>query len=215
MPKEVADALKEMIGPLNELLALPKDVYVNYDECGEPNAFYNPETVEITLCYELMEDIEQSFKPIMKKGAPAEALEDISTDVMVVFFFHELGHCLIDVWDIPTTGREEDTVDQLAMFILLDGSDEGGLAVLNAAIFFDLAAKQEGNEDLAFWDEHSLNKQRFYDMMCLTYGSDTEKYKGMLTAQNPLPRARAERCEEEFAKVNRTWIKLLTPYLKN
>ena len=55
---------------------------------------------------------------------------------MVVFFFHELGHCLIDVWDLPTTGREEDAVDQLAMFVLLDGTPEGEGMVLSAATFF-------------------------------------------------------------------------------
>ena len=33
--------------------------------------------------------------------------------VTVSTFFHELGHALIDAWDLPITGREEDAADQL------------------------------------------------------------------------------------------------------
>lgn len=208
MDKEVAQALLEVTAPLNELLALPYDVYLNFDECGEPNAFYNPQVKEITICYEFLADFEEAFKTVTNNQ---DEIDGMSEGAMVVFLFHELGHCLIDVWDLPTTGREEDTVDQLAMFLILDGTPEGEQMVLSAATYF--AITSEGNEELAFWGEHSLNQQRFYDMLCLTYGSNPEKNKKLL-GEDGLPEERAERCPEEYEKVDRTWKKLLAPYLK-
>ncbi len=208
MDKEVAQALLEVTAPLNELLALPYDVYLNFDECGEPNAFYNPQTKEITMCYEFLADFEEAFKTVTNNQ---DEIDGMSESAMVVFLFHELGHCLIDVWDLPTTGREEDTVDQLAIFLILDGTPEGEQMVLSAATYFAITSEQ--NEELAFWGEHSLNQQRFYDMLCLTYGSNPEKNKNLL-GEDGLPEERAERCPEEYEKVDRTWKKLLAPYLK-
>lgn len=211
MNKEVADSLLEITKPLNEIIALPYDVYLNFDMCGEPNAFYNPVVKEITMCYEFLDEFERAFKQISKK--PTE-ISGMTEDAMVVFFFHELGHCLIDVWDLPATGREEDAVDQLAMFILLDGTPEGEGMVLSAAAFFAIVSDGRGNDDLAFWDEHSLDQQRFYDMLCLTYGSNPAKNKHLL-GKNGLPVERAERCPAEFKRVDHSWQKLLAPYLKS
>jgi hypothetical protein len=66
MDKEVAASLIELTKPLNEIIALPYDVYLNFDECGEPNAFYNPAVKEITMCYEFLLDFEQALKRFQK-----------------------------------------------------------------------------------------------------------------------------------------------------
>ena len=211
MDKEVADSLVEITKPLNEIIALPYDVYLNFDKCGEPNAFYNPAVKEITMCYEFLAEFEQAFKQVSKK--PAE-IDEMTEGAMAVFFFHELGHCLIDVWDLPATGREEDAVDQLAMFILLDGTPEGEGMVLSAAMFFAVVSDNRGNDELAFWDEHSLDQQRFYDMLCLTYGSNPSQNKHLL-GKNGLPTDRADRCPAEFKRVDSAWKKILAPYLKS
>ncbi len=211
MPKEVADSLVEITKPLNEIIALPYDVYLNFDQCGEPNAFYNPEVKEITMCYEFLADFERAFKKVSKK--PAE-IDDMTDGAMAVFFFHELGHCLIDVWDLPATGREEDAVDQLALFVLLDGTPEGEGMVLSAATFFSVVSAEQQDGEPAFWDEHSLDQQRFYEMLCLTYGSNPAKNKNLL-GKNGLPPERAQRCPAEYQRVNHSWSILLAPYLKS
>jgi len=211
MDKEVAESLLEITKPLNEIVALPYDVYLNFEKCGEPNAFYNPEVKEITMCYEFLDDFEQAFKKVSKNRAE---IDDMADGAMVVLFFHELGHCLIDVWDLPATGREEDAVDQLAMYILLDGTPEGEGMVLSAATYFAIISGDGDANELAFWDEHSLDQQRFYDMLCLTYGSNPSKNKDLL-GKNGLPAERAARCPAEFKRVDHSWQKLLAPYLKS
>lgn len=210
MPKEISDFLVEIANTLNEIIALPYDVFLNFDVCGEPNAFYHPGNKEITMCYEFLEEFEQVFKTVSKNE---KEVDDMTFGAMTVFFFHELGHCLIDVWDLPATGREEDAVDQLAMVILLDGTREGENMVLSAAMFFDLVSRNQDKSDLAFWGEHSLDQQRFYDMLCLTYGSNPTKNKHLITNKF-LPAERAGRCQAEYKRVDSAWGRLLAPYLK-
>ena len=134
------------------------------------------------------------------------------SDTIVQTLFHELGHCLIDVWDLPATGREEDAVDQLATILLLDGSPDGVKSAINAAIEFDIASRDEDKSDMVFWDEHSFSKTRFYDMLCLAYGSDPGKM-GFLVGDDKLPAKRAARCPTEFKRAEHAWLKLLEPYI--
>lgn len=209
MPPEVAELVREIATEMNKAIALPSDVYLNFDVCGEPNAFYNPETKEITMCYEFVTFFEETFKKANMKQAEIDKRVD---DSVAFFFFHELGHCLIDVWDIPATGREEDAVDQLAAIILLDGSPEGVDMVISAAIFFDITASDTNKEDLAFWDEHSVDEQRMYDTLCLTFGSNPSKNK-TIVASGYLPADRAGRCSDEYRKINHAWERLLEPYV--
>ncbi|HEX8338289.1 MAG TPA: DUF4344 domain-containing metallopeptidase, partial [Pyrinomonadaceae bacterium] len=126
--------------------------------------------------------------------------------------FHELGHALVDAYGLPITGREEDAVDQLSVLLLADGTQEGEKMVLDAAVSF---SKQGGGEldELAFADEHSLDRQRYYNIICLLYGQDEEKFAS-LVRDGTLPAARAERCSEEFARVDKAWDSLLAPYTK-
>lgn len=200
--QEIADAL-------NGLIAMPKDIYLNIDECGEPNAFYDPNNGQITFCYELLEQYEDDFKTIEKDQKKVDGMVE---DTLVQTLFHELGHCLIDVWELPATGREEDAVDQLATILMLDDTDEGTLSTINAALQFDIASRNDDPNDLAFWDEHSFSKTRFYDMICLAFGSNPEKHEWMI-GPDKLPESRAVRCEEEYQRANRSWMKLLAPYL--
>ena len=209
MPKDERETLEGMAVALNGMVALPHDVYLNLDTCGEPNAFYNPETSEITMCYEYIAYFEEAFKTISKK--PAE-VDDMVSDAFVQVFFHELGHCLIDVWELPSTGREEDAVDQLAMILMLDGSPEGQKSAVNASLLWDISSRSEDKADMLFWDEHSFSKTRFYDMICLVYGSNPEK-NSFMVAPSRLPKERAERCSEEYRRAERSWMKLLLPYI--
>lgn len=209
MPKDEIAVFQEIATELNQTLALPRDVYLNMDDCGEANAFYTPDTSEITICYELVDKYEEDFKTVEKSQAKVDAMVE---DTLVQTLFHELGHCLIDVWDLPATGREEDAVDQLATILILDGSAEGRATALNAARQFDIASRDEDSDDMAFWDEHSFSKTRFYDMLCLVYGSNPKQNR-KLVGPNLLPAERAERCPEEYRRAERSWLKLLAPYV--
>jgi hypothetical protein len=208
MPADEKAAFQEIATSLNTLIALPKDIYLNIDTCGEANAFYSPDSEEIIFCYELIDQFDREFNTISKDQA---RVDEMVEDTIVQTLFHELGHCLIDVWDLPATGREEDAVDQLASILMLDGSAEGQLSTIHAALEFDIASRGTEKDDMVFWDEHSFSKTRFYDMICLAYGSNPTK-NGNMVGPDKLPVERAQRCETEFKRAQHAWFKLLTPY---
>jgi hypothetical protein len=209
MPADERKDFQEIADALNGILALPHDLYINMDSCGEANAYYSPGTDEITFCYELLEQYEEEFKTISKDQ---KEIDNMVSDTLLQTLYHELGHALIDVWELPATGREEDAVDQLATVLLLDGSPGGVDSAINAALEFEIAGRDTDPKDMVFWDEHSFSKTRFFDMICLVYGSDP-KANAHMVGPDLLPKERAVRCTEEWTRANRSWMKLLAPYV--
>ena len=62
---------------------------------------------------------------------------------------------------------------------------------------------------------HSLDKQRFYNVICWVYGSNTKKYAELTKGKDPiLPEGRAEGCEQEYERITKAWQTLLGPHLK-
>ena len=127
-------------------------------------------------------------------------------------FFHEVGHGLIDLLDLPAVGREEDSVDQLATIILIAAGEKGVAQALAGAYWFQQQSKSA--HKTPFWDEHAFDQQRFYNIVCLIFGSDPKKY-GDFVQSGTLPRERAMRCPDEYAKIKKAWEKLLQPHLTN
>lgn len=206
---EEEKALEETAAELNKAFSLPHDIFLSFGECGEPNAFYDPEEKKVTVCYELVLNFYDAFRDSYEKEAE---LDDAVGNAVTFVFFHELGHALIDAYDLPVTGREEDAVDQLSVLVLADGSDEGDKMVLDAAISFAGETDAELDE-MAFADEHSLDRQRFYNIICLLYGRDPKKFAS-LVEDDVLPEARARRCVSEYARIDKAWDALLSPYIK-
>jgi hypothetical protein len=202
--------LEEIAGELNNQLALPEDVTISFDECGEVNAHYDPEKHRVSICYELMEDLYRVFGD---EAETEEELDDAVVGATTFVFFHELGHALVHVLKLPITGREEDAVDQLSTFLLADGTESGESSALDAARSFYADAEEEGADDLSYWDEHSLNQQRFYNIICWVYGQNPERYAS-LVGDGVLPEARAARCGGEYAQIEQSWTTLLRPHLK-
>lgn len=204
------EALERVIAGLNEKLALPFDITVSLEDCPEPSAYYDPEQRQVTVCHQRIDEYYELFSLKLKDRA---RLEEAVRGATATTLFHELGHALIDAWRMPITGREEDAVDQLSTLVLLGRSEEGERMALDGAVSFILYASLNEGEPKVYWDEHSLDEQRFYDTVCLIYGRDPEKYK-YLIHDGTLPRERAEFCGEEYERVSGAWQTLLAPILK-
>lgn len=214
LQKEIRDEkiLEAIAADLNSTIALPVDVSITFEECGQVNAFYDPNKRRISMCYELVHHFADTFSKVAQSEAE---LDDAVSGATIFVFFHEVGHSLVHVLDLPITGKEEDAVDQLSTFVLTSESDDGEQAALNGALSFYLANQNEETnvENLAFWGEHSLSQQRFYNIICWVFGQNEQKYEG-LVKDNILPVDRAQRCSGEFAKLAKSWSTLLEPHLK-
>lgn len=111
-------------------------------------------------------------------------------------------------------GKEEDAVDALANVLLIEFYDGGGDIAISAADLFDLeSADVDELEDADFWDEHSLDVQRYYSTLCHVYGSDPQGY-GYLLEDAEFSEDRSELCVEEYETISDSWLDLLEPYMK-
>lgn len=191
---------------LNDALKLPYDLVITHQTCGMENAWWDG--VSITMCYEMLDHIDWLF---WDAGLRGEDLDLAVLDTWVFILYHELGHALIDIYDLPVPGREEDAVDAFSAVVLIDGGVPD--AVVNAAFFWLLEEEGYGGGSLAFADEHSLNMQRFYNLLCWVYGSDPDGQDWLLDAFPELAdRAGGGRCEMEYQDQLEAWDELLSPW---
>lgn len=196
---------------LNSKLNFPNNIIVNLTECNEINAFYSRSTDTIIICYELYEYLVEIYSSVY---TDEETIKGSVDGAIEFFFLHELGHALIDVYDIPITGMEEDAVDQLASIILIQKGNDGVSAIAATAGFFGLHGLAVSNlNELAFYDEHSLDLQRFYNILCFAYGSNISEYRVLIDLQL-LPFERSIQCSNEYSKISKSWDILLSPYEK-
>lgn len=210
--------LEGIADDLNAAIAIPENVKITFLECGQPNAFWDPQTRSINMCYELMAQMTQDFKEVAKDE---DQLNQMVGGALTFAFIHELGHCLIDVLNLPSTGREEDAVDQLSTFVLLAlKGEEGEKMAISGAISWGIqyerlakSGKTAGELNMLWADEHSMDGQRFYNILCWIFGHNPQKWQKMIN--DPLPEQRAVRCPMEYSKLASAWLTLLKPYLKD
>ena len=205
------EVLSQIVANLNERIALPWDIRIQFQDCDQPDAYYDPDSHSLTMCYQLIDEYYDLFAHKIKEKAK---LDVAVRGAVAATFFHELGHGLVDAWKLPITGKEEDAVDQLSTLVLINHTSRGEEMALDGARSFKLYADLEKGQAKIYWDEHSLDEQRFYDTICLIYGHAPDKY-AYLVKDGTLPEERAELCREDYPRVSRAWQQLLAPFRKN
>lgn len=134
---------------------------------------------------------------------------------LMLVYFHEAGHMMIDELDLPVLSKEEDAVDTLATITLLEDGDEySDEAVTNAAASwagFGQDSEASGEKPI-YWDVHGLAQQRAFNMACLMYGKDPAKFASFADAIE-LPQERRATCAEEYADMKRGWQKVLMSHM--
>jgi hypothetical protein len=208
--------LEDLADSINQLLKLPDDITLKGAECGEENAFWTGADQTVTMCYEYAD---WALKTFTNAGDPDPAQSALG--LLTATFYHETGHMAISIYNLPTTGREEDVADQAAAFMLLQPGDDGHVDPAARADIMDYARgfKQDSEDrgpDVPDWllaDPHTLDKSRMYNFECWIYGADPTG-NADIVSDGLLPQDRADRCQDEFEKLNRAWGTLLAPYLK-
>ena len=130
---------------------------------------------------------------------------------------HEIGHGLINEMNMPVLGREEDAADSFAVVNALKMASVFTERVLiEAAKGWVLAGKRDKKQGkpLAFYDEHGLDLQRAYNVVCFMVGSDPEKYKA-LAADTKLPEYRQISCAVDWKNTSWSWDEKLKPHLRS
>src|ERR1043166_2295244 len=106
-------------------------------------------------------------------------LVEFVTANMLFALLHELGHAHIQEMGLPVLGREEDAADSYAIAALIKMATDVSDGVLVAATkgwFLDAERNQKENIAVPYYDAHSVDKVRAYQIVCLMVGSDLDKF---------------------------------------
>jgi Putative metallopeptidase/Helix-turn-helix domain len=154
--------------------------------------------------------------PRMRDAPAQKRLETVEFVAGNMFFvlLHEMGHTHITEMGQPVLGRQEDAADAYATITMLKlGSDFSNRVLVEAAKGWFLSAERDqrmGNM-LAFYDEHGLDKQRAYEIVCLMVGSDPDRFKELADWVR-IPESRQETCAGDFSNASWSWEMALKPH---
>jgi hypothetical protein len=161
-----------------------------------------------------MRDSDPKLKQLSPKRA--QAMTEFIVGNMLFVMMHETAHAAITQMGLPVLGRMEDAADSFAALRLIRiGSDFSHRVLTEAAQGWFMADRRDRDtgDKVAFYDEHQLNQQRAYQIVCLMVGSDADKFKD-LAKETKLPEERQESCLGDFSNAAYSWDLLLKPHLR-
>jgi hypothetical protein len=176
---------------------------------------WDPSTSTITLSYQFVQYIAQ----ILRQNFPALRTDDFEfgKEIAAVDAFvatHELGHALIRLFGLPVLGKEEDAADSLAAVFLTRFVPKGDEYSFDAAKFFHgMSARQRHLAPADYWDVHSLDQQRAYEIVCWVAGSNQQDYR-RVAQLGILGAARLQTCPAEYQQKLTSWTELLRPHFR-
>ena len=133
----------------------------------------------------------------------AEQADFVSANILTIFY-HELAHAVIDLMDVPIFGQEEDAADVMAVLLVDALFEEETAQALAYDSSFGFINDPEGKEEIAFWDVHGPDEQRYFNHVCLFFGANPEERED-LAIELGLPEERAMSCPEEFELAAESW----------
>ncbi|RYE60412.1 MAG: hypothetical protein EOP20_02585 [Hyphomicrobiales bacterium] len=158
--------------------------------------------------------------PALAKDKQAKYFADSMDFAMhdaIYTMYHEIGHMLVSELELPVLGKEEDAADSLATIWLLtdDTDDDSWNALIDAAdgwYFNAVNSTGSGVAEFSYYDDHSLDIQRAYAMVCMMVGYEPEVF-GDTADVYDLSEDRQEACAYTYEQALNSWNKLLQPYV--
>jgi hypothetical protein len=201
--------------PLLVLLAQPAAIA---QSIGEARAAHMAKRAELE---KRILDIARMFQndPRYNRGKTPQQIQDgvefVTGNVLFVLG-HETAHALISVFEIPVIGREEDAADALATVVSLKMANSfADRVVVNAArgwFLSDQRDRKEGTPNV-FYDEHGMDLQRAYNIVCLLVGGAPDKFQS-LANEVKLPKERQDTCRFDFSNASWSWEQVLKPHTR-
>jgi hypothetical protein len=121
---------------------------------------------------------------------------------------------------IPVTGREEDAADIFSTLMALMCTDAFADRVLaNAALGWFLSDRRDRRTQRAqdseakYYDEHGMDLQRAYNVVCLMVGSNMGKF-GAVAVAAKLPEERQQTCQDDYLNASWSWNQVLQAHLR-
>jgi hypothetical protein len=226
MDRRVLEELSEFLSPVR----FKRDIMLATVQCDAINAFWNPNSQKMELCYELLSDNEDNLVPFVEGRFTLPSGERLQptvkgitrgeamTGAFLGTVMHELGHAVFDLQEVPVLGKEEDAADQLAALLLVQfGPQVARTMIKGVAADWDFGAQRgdwavKNGKKQAYYDIHSLPGQRLYNYVCIAYGHLPDTFQDFVQ-QGLLPSARAQNCAKEYGQVANAFRKTLLRYI--
>ncbi len=142
-----------------------------------------------------------------------ELVEFVAGNVLFALT-HEMGHVATTELGLIVLGREEDAADGFATLQGLKMGNAFSIGVLkNTAMAWFLSDERNRAHGirLAFFDQHGLDQQRAYNIVCLMVGSDLDKFKSIADRVG-MPEERQRSCAGDYSNASWSWDKALAPH---
>jgi hypothetical protein len=170
---------------------------------------------------ERVKDVTRMFQadPRYSRGkTPAQVQDGVEfvTGNVLFVLAHEVGHALIREMELPVLGKEEDAADALATVVAVKmASSFAERVIINAARGWFLSDQRDKKDGVAtdYYDQHGMDLQRAYNIVCLLVGADRKKYEG-LANEVKLPEDRQATCRDDWVNASWSWEKVLKPHMR-
>jgi hypothetical protein len=132
---------------------------------------------------------------------------EFTTGNVLHVMLHEVGHALIDDMYLYVLGREEDAADSYATVTMIKVGGDFSQRVLSEASkgwFYADRRDREKGDMMEYYDAHGLSQQRAYQIVCLTVGSDPDKFQ-TLADETKLPDDRQGTCMGDYNTASWGW----------
>lgn len=209
----VASQTKLVASALAKTFELPNPLVVKGVNGIGGGPYYNPEDNSITLPYgfaAVIYGLEVESNPEESEYEIGERIGAVNSFILA----HEFGHALIANYELPVLGKEEDAADAISTVVLLTVPNGAEYAASAAAFWADFSGRQEPPAIVEYADQHSLDLQRAFDILCWIAGSSENSYQevGELEA---LPESRLETCPGEYHQLAESITKEIQPHLQH
>jgi hypothetical protein len=197
---------------LAETFQLPNPLTVKGVNGVGGGPFYNPDDNSITLPY----GFAALIFGVLAESNPEASEQELGERVGAVNSFileHEFGHALIANYELPVLGKEEDAADSIATVLLLKATEGAGYAAAAAAFWADFSGRQEPPAIADYADNHSLDLQRAFDILCWVAGSSEQSFEEVAELE-ALPESRLATCPGEFQQLVGSIGQELEPHVK-
>jgi len=220
--RHILEQLKDFLSPLR----LPDPVLIQAEQCDAGERPYQSRG-PVTICYEYVAKLNALATKIPADGATPRGVtrNEALTGAFAQAVLHEMSRVVFDQQKTPVWGREEDAADKLAAFLMLQFDEKTAHKLMNgAAFFFEASDRTWTGSD--FSDVRSTEAQRFYNYLCIAYGSNQRAFAdfaqpsgqqasgtGGAGRDDLLPAARAARCQGEYADFKLGYDTFIKPCL--
>lgn len=205
---------------LNKTFVLPKDIGIVFDNAK--GSYYSPREKTIHMSYPTMWTTYVLYKKVYPDESE-ESVREYILDVNRYILYHEIGHALVDIYDLPIIGDRETSADNLSAIYSLEFTHDGFNILVDAADWFDLyyEAKVLGDpeeKESTFWDEHRMDAQRYYYLLCMAYGKYPKETAEELASYDDknldeFIKEKGDSCQAFYQDSYDKWMRLLKPHL--